>query len=494
MPLAELTYSTYPHGKPLFAGKRRLVNLCAEKAEGQARQPFVLKDPGGMKEFSDLTSVADTAGLDCRGFHKFLDTEYVVVGSFLLSYASDGTPTFAASGIAGTGPVTMVSDYDQMLIITAPGTDDYLWDGTNLSQLTGANIVDWRDAAIIDGYAVCVQNTPAIAGRFSWTDTNALATVGASSFANAESSPDALLRIMKVGRILWLLGADTIEPWYSTGDSDAPFARYADSMHGIGIGAEDSRAVLPAAARGGEDKGFFLGVSGKSRPGIYMVQGGSMVKVSTNAIDAVLESGTYSDAIGFTYSQQGHDFYNLVLPTLGRSFTFDAALPLEPFPFWHERQSGVDIVGSWDARQCAVAHDKVLVGHKSDGKIYELDVDTYTDAGSDRMRLFSAMIPMSGEFGNTVAGITAEMRTGVGVSGASTEPQVIMRLSKDGGLGEEWGEERWRGLGKSGQRKRRPPTWWGCGLGREAIAEFRVTEPVEVAVTAVHAWGRPGRR
>ncbi len=216
-----------------------------------------------------------------------------------------------------------------------------------------------------------------------------------------------------------------------------------------------------------------------------MVQGSSVQRISNNAIDRILGENTYSDAIGFAYSQEGHDFYNLVLPTAKRTFSYDV-----PVNAWHERQSGVKEVAAWDARQCIVAHDKVLVGHVSDGKIYELDFDTHTDAGKKRLAMFPSEMQSSGEYLNRLDQILLDMEVGVGASGATVEPQIIMELSKDGG--KTWGPERWRGIGFSGDYDR-TVKWTGCGAFRHCIARFKITDAVSRKIVKVHALGEPGR-
>lgn len=472
MPLAELTLSTYPHGTPLFGSGRRVVNLYAEKAEGQSRQPYTLIGCPGMKSFA---SPSGTGSLEIRGFTEFSDTIYAVIGSFLFSVASGGTATQVASGIAGTGRVSMASDNNELVIIT--NGSDYIFDGTDISQFTGANVVDWADVDYIDGRAVYVQASPDIPGRFSWSDVNALTTVGANSFANAESEPDALKRVKVIDRVVWLFGVNTLEPWFATGESTV-FARDSDGIEEYGLGADDSVAEL-------NERGFFLAVSRRARSHVRMIAGERSHRISNNAIDAIIDSGTYSDAIGFAYSRRGHDFYCLVLPTLKRCFVYDVTTG-----FWHERQSGTDIVAGWDARYSIVAHDKVLVGGNKDGKIYELDFDTHTDAGNKRMAMFTARLPSSGEYWNRLDKVLLDMTVGVGAAGASVEPQIVMQKSTDGG--QTWGDERWRGIGFSGDYDRQVK-WHGCGRFRHMDLRFRITDSVAREIVAVHASGRPGR-
>lgn len=476
MPQQPFTLSTYPHAVPLFASGRRLVNYYAERAEGQARDQYLLVGCPGMKQFSDTGA----AGSPCRGFVWWNSVLYAVVGATLFSITSAGTAS-SIGGISGSNPVSFAGDNNELLIIT--DGDDYIFDGTTLSQYTGDNIVDFSDAEFLDGRAVLPQASPSIAGRFSWTDVNALSTVSSDSFANAESSPDPLYRVLKVGRLLWMLGESTVEPWYSTADTPA-FARHGDIVKEIGIGALYSRASLPAS-EGSPDRGFFLGLSKKSKPSVYVIEGAAVRRISTNALDRILGANTYSDAVGFTYSQDGHDFYCLVLPTAKRTFVYDATLG-----FWHERQSGVQEVAAWDARHAIVAHDKVLVGHKSDGKIYELDFATHTDAGSKRLAMFTAELASSGETWNRLDSVLVQLDVGVGTAGATVEPQIMMAISTDGG--QTFGDEDWRGIGFSADWGR-IAKWDGLGPFQQALLKFKITDAVKRNIVKVFARGAQGR-
>lgn len=483
MPQAELTYSTYPHGVPHFAGGRRVVNMYAEKAEGQARAPFTLKSCPGMKVWSTPTGLS-LFQPEFRGFHWFASTLYAVIGEDLVSFTSAGAATVEDTGIAGSGQVYMVSDNDEMIIVTGPGTTDYLWNGTTLSSITvTGNVLDWADVDLIDGRAVYVQASPTIPGRFSWSDANDLDTVtGSDQFANAESQTDALLRVKVINRVVWFFGENSLEPWFSTG-GDPAFARRADALQPYGLGALNSIAEL-------NGRGFFIAKSLGSQPHVRMITGLQTDRVSSNALDDFLSRNTYSDAIGFTYSKHGHDWYYLVFPSANRAFGYDASLGFNP-PFWHEPQSGVNEIAGWNARHCIVAHDKVLVGHKNDGKIYELDADTHTDAGEKRLRMFTAELGSSGEFFNRLDNVVLDISTGLASLGSTVEPAVSMSLSRDGG--QTWTDELPRGFGFAGDYDKEVG-WGGQGSFRYGLAKFKVTDDVNVEVTKVHASGVPGRQ
>jgi len=483
MPRQSIIPGSYPSGIPYLAGGHRAVNMFMEPGAGPlARAPFAMSGTPGMKEFGDASATA--GGQSNRGHVQFADTWYTVIGAFLFSVASDGTHTEIFDGIAGTGPVSFVADGDELIIITKAGFDDFVFDGTDVSQLSGANIQEFRSGAYIDQRGLYVPTNPSVAGRWVYSNTGTLTTVDADNFKNAESEPDALLRIEVIRRSIWLFGANTLEPWYATGDTTV-FDRDADGIEPYGLAAHDSVSVLGKF-------GFFLAVSEQAAPHVRMIAGAQSVQVSTPPIDEIIGSGTYTDAEGLAYERHGHLFFALTLPSIGsngRTFVFDASLGVNP-PIWHERQSGVDIIGSWDARQAAFMHGKTVVGHKNDGKLYELDDDTHTDAGNPRMAMFTVEIASSGEFWNIMDAVIAEMTVGKAAAGASVEPKVILDWSDDGGL--TYSDEIMIPMGFSGDYSRIVEEH-GLGEFRTRLMRFRVTDSVPRAVTNVFARGRAGR-
>lgn len=71
-------------------------------------------------------------------------------------------------------------------------------------------------------------------GRFYWIEPGEI-VVDPLNFATAERSPDGLWSVRVVGDQFWLLGVNTTEVWYPTGDFDAPFLRIQGRLFDRGI-------------------------------------------------------------------------------------------------------------------------------------------------------------------------------------------------------------------------------------------------------------------
>lgn len=78
-----------------------------------------------------------------------------------------------------------------------------------------------------------------------------------------------------------------------------------------------------------------------------------------------------------------------------------------------------------------------------------------------------------------------EFKRGVGlVSGQGSDPQAMLRYSRDGG--NTWSSEITRPIGKIGEYGRRA-IWNRLGQAVDFRAELRITDPVEAIVLAAYA-------
>jgi len=123
-----------------------------------------------------------------------------------------------------------------------------------------------------------------------------------------------------------------------------------------------------------------------------------------------------------------------------------------------------------------------IVGDYQNGKVYELDPDTYSDAG-DEMKALRACPHITDQndlnklFHHRLQ-IDAEAGVGL-TSGQGSDPQIMLRWSDDGG--HTWSNEHWTTLGGIGEYKTRA-VWRRLGSARDRIYEAAITDPVKRAL------------
>jgi hypothetical protein len=314
----------------------------------------------------------------------------------------------------------------------------------------------------MDGYGIWSQ---ADSDQWFLSNLNDFSTIDALDFATAESAPDGLVRVLVDHRVAWLFGERTVEPWVNTGASPFPFERVPGAIMERGCAATLSPAKL---AEGGV---FFLG----NDRVIYRIRGYQAVRISTPFVDEAIREGTVSDARGLAYSMGGHEFYAITFPTLGRTFVYDVTQGI-----WHERQSDTELpYAIWNVTCTVEAWGKVYAG-TTDGKFGELDLDTYTEAGTPIRRLIRSAPFFADGRRAFLDAVEVEMEVGVGLTeGQGSDPQIMMRFSRDGGA--TWSNERFKSIGLMGGRNQKV-RFNKLGVFEQGMLEFSISDPVKVAL------------
>ena len=423
-----------------------LLNCFAEKADGDKREDFaVIPSPG-------LTLWA-TAGVGpIRGFYPLGAALYVVSGPTLFSVNSAGTAT-SIGAIAGTGPVSIAANYDQ-LCVAANGIG-YVYSGGLLYTP-----VPFAVSAVFyaDGYIVWVVKD---SEQFTISALDNALVYDAADIASVEGFPDNVVGAINDHREIQFFGQNSTEIFYNSGALDFPFERQGNSFIERGCFDRDSIVKIDNT----------VDFVGDDRI-VYTLVGYQPQRISTHAIEYQLRAATYARA--FTYSHEGHKFY--VLEVDAGTFVFDHATGA-----WHQRQSfGLTW---WRCNTAVNAFGALRVGDRTTGKIYNPSPDVYTEAGEPIA--FDITLPTIEAGRERVAMNAFEVTCETGVGNADVaDPQIILTYSDDGG--HTWSNEMWRSLGAIGTYRTRA-VWRGLGLFRQRQMKLRITDPVSRLVIAYWA-------
>jgi hypothetical protein len=273
-----------------------------------------------------------------------------------------------------------------------------------------------------------------------------------------------------------VFGTDSVEVWYDSGATDFPLQRIQGAFNEIGCVSAFSVAKL--------DNGlFWLGTDARGQGIVYRANGYTGVRVSTHAIEyAIAQYGNISDAIAYTYQQEGHAFYVLTFPSGNATWVYDVSTQV-----WHER-AGFDNGEFMRHRsncQCNFGGN-ILVGDFENGNIYRFDLDVYADNGGIQkwLRSWRALPTGQNNLKRTAHhSLQLDCETGVGLNdGQGSDPQVMLRWSDDGG--HTWSNEHWSPIGKIGAYGHR--TFWrrlGMTLKlRDRVYELSGTDPNKIAI------------
>jgi hypothetical protein len=482
------------------AADNQMINMFPEVV------PEAGKEPAFLQRAPALNYLASLGAGPVRGLWQFGNYGYAVSGTTL--YKLDSSFNAVAKGtVAGTGQVSMVDNGTQLFI--AAGATGYIYNSSTdvFAQITDVDFAGAVTVGFIDGYFVYNQPN---SQKFWVTSLYDGTSVDPLDFASAEGSPDNLVSLIVDHREIWLFGQSSIEVWYDAGLPDFPLSRIQGAFIEIGCAAPFSVAKL--------DNGvFWLSSDARGRGMVFRSNGYAGVRISTHSVEwQIQQYADITDAVAYTYQQDGHSFYVLNFPSADITWVYDVATQA-----WHQRAGWLNNQYTRHRGNCQMAFNgKIVIGDYLTGDIYSYDLNAYTEAGAVQkwLRSWRALPTGTNNLRRTTQhSLQLDCEVGVGLDGATpatttylssissdaasagaisgeseettneiivqgSDPQVMLRWSDDGG--HTWSNEHWRSMGKLGETGRRV-LWRRLGMTmrlRDRVYEVSGTDPVKIAI------------
>lgn len=372
--------------------------------------------------------------------------------------------TVSIGAVSGTGSVKFAGGFGELLVTRGSTLRSY--NGTTIANVAfpdGANV---RSVCFIGSLFVAVRDASA---KFYWSGVLDGRTWNALDFATAEREPDELLDIAALGDNIWLFGQNTIEAWAHTGDADLPFTRIEQVAFDKGI--LQTGCVTPA-----DNSLYFVGSDAR----VYRI-GETPQRVSPEDIEERIAAATTVSL--FTHLDADGEYVCLRLEGGGTDTTYELNIATGE---WSQMTSGADS-GQWVARCAAMKGTVAYFGNDTTGEI--MGWSEHDDMGDVMVRGFTAAsqldrpLPVDNLWLWVNSGATALL------SGQGSDPRIEMRVSRDAGNSfSDWNDTGLgnAALGGAGEYRvipefRRLGQFDAPGL----LAEFRVTDPVPLRVSAV---------
>lgn len=485
MPTIEFVGQSSQDPDNTAANTSRLLNLYREAING--RSQWVLKSVLGMEAFTQIDGVFLRAMKEVRG------VLYIVLGGGLYKVTESGTQTYLAA-IADSERTTIDSNNGKVTI--AADGRYYVWDGTELAEVTAASLSDLTDANNTYGYAsdadisdvVFIGQRSVIIfadRRVQWSDVTEPKKLDALNFATTESRDDNNLRGVVIGGVLWIMKERSIERWSQTPTGLAAIANYTIDR---GLKAFGLMVRVPQGV-------FFVGSDNRA----YIGSGqGLGAPISNRAVETSITSQTPTDC--FYYADEGHEFY--VIRFSDRpAWCFDLATGE-----WHERSETADY-GPWTAVQCSEAFGDFFVGTETGGihKLARCNEDVnealHRRAVSrslrmDGNRFVVRSLEFLGRVGRSELGReefkVLDVGNGLVLSPGDASALVVsendqearpavmaLRVSKD--YGQTWGAPKMRTMGDQGEYDTRM-IFRGLGQTRSFTIDVTITDPSELTL------------
>jgi hypothetical protein len=472
--------SQFPFVGPSYSARvknldaQQCINLYPETGGPNSKTVAALIGTPGLALWLTL------AGGAIRGVLRFnATTSIVVAGLNVWKVLSDGTSTLLGTIPYYLTPVSMASNGTTVMLVT--GAAGYsIVPGTNAfaqiinTAFTGADVVYF-----VDGYFIF--NKPGT-GQFQITSLYST-DIDSLDFATAEGSPDLLVTLIVDHREIWLLGENSTEVYFNSGNVDFPFERINGVFIEQGCAAKYSAAKM-------DNSVFWLSADDRGQGMVMRAVGYQPQRVSDHALEyAIGQMSRIDDAVAYTYQQEGHSFYVLNFPTANQTWVFDAATNM-----WHQRAWRNPADGSLNRQrawcQMAFINDNI-VGDWETGNLYRLDLDTFTDNGALIPRIRACPHLSDPDYRYQVFdSLQIDMQTGVGLTtGQGSDPKAMLQWSTDGGY--SWSNELWAPIGKLGERRTRVK-WRRLGRSRDRVFKVTITDPIRVAFVGASVAVRTG--
>lgn len=489
------------------AADARMVNLFPEVIPEGGKEPAFLQRAPGLRKLATVGTGP------IRGEWSFNGYGYVVSGNQLFRLDTSYLPKLLGT-VSGAGPVSMADNGTQLFIACNPKGYIYNSNTDVFAEITDPDFPGAVTVGYLDGYFVF--NEPN-SQRLWVTALLDGTSVDPLDFASAEGSPDGLVAIISTFREIWAFGVNSVEVWYDSGATDFPLQRIQGAFNEIGCVAPYSVAKM-------DNSIFWLGQDARGQGVVYRANGYTGQRVSTHAVEwRIQQYGDLSDAIGYTYQQDGHNFYVLIFPGANTTWVYDAATQA-----WHERAGWNNGAFTRHRSNCQMFfNNEVVVGDYQNGNIYAFDLDFYSDNDQIQrwLRSWRALPTGQNDLKRSAHhSLQLDAQTGIGltlyegrdVEALATEsnenlvtesgaficapsypsapgfnPQAMLRWSDDGG--HTWSNEHWQSMGKLGQFGYRT-IWRRLGMTlklRDRVYELSGTDPVKIAIMGaeLHASG-----
>ena len=372
-----------------------------------------------------------------------------------------------------------MADNGSQLCILVPGGKGYIFTENPdlLVEITDADFRangDPQTVVFVDGYFLFTTDSK----KFIISALNDGLSYNALDFGTAEADPDIIVAPIVFKNQVFIGGSETIEVFQNIGGAGFPFQRTGVFL--------DKGISAPFSIIDADDTFMFIGAGKDESPAIWAYQNNTTTKVSTTAIDSILQRFSeqqLQDSFAISYAQRGAYF---VCFSLGDVTTLQINTITG---LWNELQSDVvDLLGQrqtvrWRVNTLTTAYGRVLVGDSQDGRIGVLDPDVYKEYERPIIRTIVTQ-PFT-QLMNRFALPTIELTCESGVGDAETiDPQIRMSRSLDG---KTFDQERRRSIGQTGEYNVRQ-IWRKNGkASRFQLLKFEMSEPVKPVIVGCYA-------
>lgn len=444
---------------------QRSINMYASlKDAGDSKSDLVMySHPGKL--------MVSTVGIGPHRANpfKWKGNQYWISGSEV--YKQDTSNTFTLlTGTLLTSGSRVVFAGGRNYLMFVDGTYGYYTDGTTVTRITDADFpgspthVDY-----LDGYFIV--NDADTDDFYIPENTEDPTSWSALDFATANAKPDKGLALAVNNKDLYILGEDSTQPYFNSGNVDFPFDAYPGSLS---AGIQAPYSVTSSAV------GLIWLATNKDGDLAVVRAQGNQVEILSDEewTEQINQLSSTMDAIAWIRRQRGRTFYEITFPSAKRTWSYciESKMLSELKSYGLTRFSGSGY-GFFNGSH--------FIGDYDTGLVHKLDFDTYTDDENPYIRTRRTRVFHKDGLPLTFNSIILDADAGRGlITGQGSDPQVMMQYSVDGGR--TMSATLMRSMGAIGTPETKP-CWNDLGEGIDWVFEFSFSDPTRFNLMNLHA-------
>lgn len=519
----DIPFGQKPYSSPLTSlGSEVLNNFYVELATTDtAKAHYYYVGIPGLELLYTASSSLFPKSSACRGlWTTSSDVTYGVFGSYLvqISYSSSSLANQASYNVVGqlnttSGTVRFADNQDTLLVVDGQyGYTVNVSDAT-FSQITDENFPGAQDGKHGPAHAACIDTYFIVnsvgTNKYYWsapgyvpyafdsTKPGVQTLWNGLDYGEKLGDSDNIVGIVSTVNLLWIFGERSAEIHVNQQNGDdasgSIFGRMSNAFVNFGCGAAGSICKYTNTV-------YWLGRDQTGAIGIFAADSSFQpTRISTRGVETRIQSySDISDCYSFVYSHNGHSFIIFQFPSgtptddqyqvTGATWVYDITNGTWTRRTIWDISTGLSSI--WAGNYTTYNFGKVLFGDASTNALYWFNSDKFDNDKPDGTgtreieRVVTSPIGYDSSKNTVYRSVQLQLQPGQGLqnnnsAGIGANPKVMYSYSNDSGF--SWSNERESSFGGYGEYAYRC-RWVKCGIGRNRVHKFRITDPVFVCI------------
>ena len=432
----------------------------------------------------ELVTTTGNVDMINRGSHVKDGVAYFVNGDGAYRFNSDFTLEYL--GMVEGESRCSFADNGRQLMIVSPGIDGYIIDETDNPVFQKILDEDFKangnpqTVDFIDSFFIVTTDQK----KFIKSAANDGLSWNALEFLGADADPDKIVSSIVNKNRLFIGGTETIEVFSNVGAGGFPFQRVNGFIIPKGVFA-------PFSMISADSSFMWIGGGTNEKAAIWRLNGNDAEKISTTAIDNILQSYTNEEintSFAWSYADSGAFFIGFRLPTT--TIVFDLITSQ-----WHERKSklidsrGVSQFTSWRVNSLVTVYGGLYCADSQDGRVGRVSDEIYTEYESPIFREFSIATLFNNGDSFNIPEVELICESGT-ANKDDPDPVIFMSSSKDARI---FNDDIPRSLGRTGEYSARQ-IWRRLGrFARFCVLRFTFSDKCKFAALKLIVHIKPGK-